>query len=246
MVELSIGSDQVQYSVRGSGPALLVPLCNFPVLDMPFVDALASRFTVIGASPRGYQGSTRLQSDETYSGEMLAADLLAVCDQLGFDRFEVLGYSLTAAMGAWLASRSPRVEAVVAGGFPLLGAYERVLRGAEREAASIAEDPRRADAVHREFDIRAVLSFYGMLSTLPDGALVTGVRCPMLTFWGTDDDVLRSFNAVPDLATSLAGYGIASRELIGRDHASAIAGLGDIIEDLVEWLLVHSEGSPGA
>lgn len=241
MAELLVGTDVVRYSVRGSGPAVLVPLCNFPLLDVPYVDALASHFTVIGASPRGYQQSTRLRNAPIYSGEMLAADLLAVCDQLGFDRFAVFGYSLTAAMSAWLSSQTARVAAVIAGGFPLMGSYERVRMDAEREAASLTADPRRAEALRRDFDVQAVLSFYRMLATLPDGALVRDARCPMLAFWGTDDDVLWSFNAEPDLAASLANHGVGTRELVGCDHVSAILGLGDIIDDVVGWLIPHNE-----
>jgi pimeloyl-ACP methyl ester carboxylesterase len=245
-LELLIGTDLVQYSVRGSGPPLLVPLCNVPVLEMPYVDALSARLTVIGASPRGYEGSSRMRDDEPYTGEMLASDLLAVCDRLGFERFAVFGYSLTAAMGAWLASRSPRVEAVIAGGFPLMGAYERVLAGAEREAASLADDPRRAAELDRDFDVRAVLSFYRMLATRPEGALVTDVPCPMFAFWGADDDVLWSFNAVPDLAESLTDRGVATRELMGRDHVGAILGFGDIIDHVIEWLIAHGDTSTGS
>jgi len=224
---------------------VLVPLCNVPLLDMPYMDALTARCTVVGVSPRGYQGSTRLGSDRSYTVEMLAADLLAVCDELGFERISVFGYSLTAAMSAWLASQTSRVDAVIAGGFPLMGAYKRVLTGAEREAASLADDVERAEALQRDFDVRAVLSFYQMLARLPDGALVADVGCPMLAFWGTDDDVLWSFNAVPDLAASLAAHGVDIRQLRGRDHVGAIAGLGEIFEELVEWLLVHARLAPG-
>ena len=45
---------------------------------MPFMDVLAARFTVVTASPRGYQASTRFSEEQSYSGEMLVADLLAV------------------------------------------------------------------------------------------------------------------------------------------------------------------------
>lgn len=245
MAELAVGADRIEYSARGSGPAVLVPMCNFPMLDMPYINALTAHFTVVGASPRGYQGSTRLGSERSYTGDLLAADLLAVCDELGFDTFSVFGYSLTAAMSAWLASQTSRVNAVIAGGFPLMGAYERVLMGAECEAASLAEDAERADELQRDFDVRAVLSFYRMLATLPDGALVADLRCPLLAFWGTDDDVLWSFNTVPDLTASLADHGVGSRQLIGRDHVSAIASLGDIIEGLVEWLIAQRGAMPG-
>lgn len=107
MAELRVTEASLQYTVRGSGPGLLVPVCNFPWLDMPFLDVLAAHFTVVAASPRGYQGSTRLAEAESYTGELLTTDLLAVCDHVGLDTFAVLGYSLTAAMAVWLAGRAP-------------------------------------------------------------------------------------------------------------------------------------------
>jgi pimeloyl-ACP methyl ester carboxylesterase len=130
VAELRVDGTSLQYTLRGSGPGLLVPVCNFPWLDMPYFDALAKHFTVVAASPRGYQASTRLAETESYSGELLVRDLLAICDGVGLERFSVLGYSLTAAMAAQLARESSRVDAVVAGGFPLLGSYARVQLGA--------------------------------------------------------------------------------------------------------------------
>ena len=107
--ELRVGDASLQYSVRGSGPGLLVPVCNFPWPDTPFLDVLAERFTVVAASPRGFRASTRLPSSDDYHADVLATDLLAVCDGAGLDRFSVLGYSLTAAIAAWLARvSSPR------------------------------------------------------------------------------------------------------------------------------------------
>jgi pimeloyl-ACP methyl ester carboxylesterase len=79
---------------------------------MPFVDTLADRFTVVLASPGGYQLSTRLPESREYSAELLVNDLLAVCDHVGLEMFSVLGYSLTAAIAGWLASASTRVQAL--------------------------------------------------------------------------------------------------------------------------------------
>ena len=144
-------------------------------------------------SPRGYQASTRFSEEHSYRGEVFVADLLAICDHVGLDTFAVLGYSLTAAMAAWLARSSPRVEAVVAGGFPLLGEPERVLRGAERHVDALLADDDAAAAIETDFDVRAALSFYRELAGLSDGALVTDIGCPMFALWGTADDILWSF-----------------------------------------------------
>lgn len=222
--------------VRGTGPGLLIPVCNFPWLDMPCFDALTRHFTVVSASPRGYQTSTRLAENETYSGELLVADLLAICDRVGLDTFSVLGYSLTAAMAAQLARVSTRVDAVVAGGFPLLGSYERVQLGAERDAAALTDGFQTAAAIERDFDVRAVLAFYRDLARLGDGALVADVSCPMLAFWGTADEILWSFNTEPDFGQALADRGVATHPVTGVDHAATILEFDRIVGDVIEWL----------
>jgi pimeloyl-ACP methyl ester carboxylesterase len=232
MSGLRIGAVSLRYAIRGSGPGLLVPLCNFPWLDMPFMDDLAAEFTVATVSPRGYQGSTWLPEADRYDNGMVVADLLAVCDEIGFERFSVLGYSLTGAMAAWLARATPRVDAIVAGGFPLLGSYQRVLTGVTRDVAAMS--PEAASAVG--FDPRAALAFYRELADLRDGALVDEVPCPMFTFWGTEDEILHEFNTEPDLDAALAARGVATQPMADRDHAGAILGFGAIVGRVVEWL----------
>ena len=147
MIEsFAVGDASLTYVVRGRGRGLLVPWCNFPWPEMPFVSALAERFTVVMASPRGYQNSTRLPASREYSAELLVNDLLAVCDHAGLETFSILGYSLTAAMAGWLASACPRVETAILGGFPLLGSYQAVLRDAEARAAEMTRDQGAAEA----------------------------------------------------------------------------------------------------
>jgi pimeloyl-ACP methyl ester carboxylesterase len=226
----------LQYTVRGSGPGLLVPVCNFPWLDMPYIDELAEHFTVVAASPRGYQASTRLAATESYTSELLVTDLLTICDAVGLERFSVLGYSLTAAIAAQLACASSRVDAVVAGGFPLLGSYARVQLGAERDAAAMTSDPERAAALAMDFDTRAALAFYRDLARVADGALVSEVTCPMFAFWGTDDEILWSFNIEPDFGHGLADRGVATHPVVGLDHAGTILQFDRIVGDVIEWL----------
>jgi pimeloyl-ACP methyl ester carboxylesterase len=245
VAELRVSGASLQYTVRGSGPGLLVPVCNFPWLDMPYFDALTKHFTVVAASPRGYQASTRLPETERYSTDLLVTDLLAICDGVGLDRFAVLGYSLTAAMAAQLARASTRVDAVVAGGFPLLGSYERVQLGAERDAAALTSDVEAAAAMERDFDARAVLAFYRELATLGDGVLVTDVTSPMLAFWGTADDILWSFNTEPDFGQGLTDRGVATHPVVGLDHAATILEFDQILGDVIEWLATVS-GQPSS
>ena len=222
---LEVAGATLAYVVRGTGPGLLVTWCNVPWPDLPLFGALSERFTVVLASPRGYQASSHLPETEAYDIELLVGDLLAVCDHAGLDSFSVLGYSLTAAMAACLARVSTRVDAVIAGGFPLLGSYLRVLRRAEQDAPGVSD---------LDFDVRAVLAFYRELATLEDGALVSDVRCPVLAFWGTNDDILGSFNTAGDYGTALADHGVTTIALPGHGHETAIVGLD--AHEVVAWL----------
>jgi hypothetical protein len=56
MATLTRDGLDLQYTVTGAGPALLLPILNHPweVLDVPL---LARQFTVITASPRGFMAS---------------------------------------------------------------------------------------------------------------------------------------------------------------------------------------------
>ena len=114
----------LHYEVTGSGPALLLPKFNYFRWDRYLdVGLLAGRFTVVVASPRGFMTSSRLAADGDYRVVDLAGDLAAVMEAAGFGRFSVFGYSFTGAFAPWLAHLTDRVDAVVSGGFPIVGDY---------------------------------------------------------------------------------------------------------------------------
>ncbi len=58
----------------------------------------------------------------------------------------------------------------------------------------------------------------------------------MFVFWGTDDDLLHSFNVMPDFGAAFRERGIVTATLDGCDHAGAIFGFGDVAESVVTWL----------
>ena len=214
-----------------------MPWCNFPWLDTSVVGVLAERFTVVVASPRGYAQSTRL-SDRPYRPEMLAEDLLAICSAAGFERFSIFGYSLTAAIASWLAVETGLVDAVVAGGFPLLGSYGRLLDDVEAKVAEVRADERARSSMDDDFDVSALLAFYQHLATLPDGALVDRLPCPMLSFCGDHDEVVGSFGiGVPDLGVGLKSRGVDFLVLTNLDHLGTLLNLSQVQDQIVAWLL---------
>jgi pimeloyl-ACP methyl ester carboxylesterase len=216
-----VDAGEVAFATCGSGPALLVPWCNVPWPDLPVVDRLAQQYLVVLASPRGYQYSSRLSSDQDYGMETGAHDLIAVCDALGAAEFAVLGYSLTAVLAGWLACTSSRVTFAVLGGFPLLGSYARVSRAAERDVAQLSTDP--------GFDTRAALALYRDLAELPDGRLIDDRRCPVHVFWGSADTVLQGFDVTAGLDDALTARGVSTSIVDGADHVTTLLDTDAII-----------------
>ena len=100
----------------GHGPAVLL-VHGFGGAKEDFADhleALGAHFRVVTFDHRGHGESDAPSDAAAYSIDRLAADVVAVADALGIDRFRLLGHS----MGGMVAQRvvrfhAPRVEALV-------------------------------------------------------------------------------------------------------------------------------------
>lgn len=188
METLEVGGARIAYRVRGTGPPLLAPECNFTWSDL-VEGHLAERFTLIVASPRDYGPSTRT-GGPAYEADRWATDLQAVTHHVGFDRTLFFGYSFTGAFGPWLARRlreERAVAAIASGGFPLLGDYRVTMADVEEQARVLQQDPAVWEQVHLRFDPLAARAFYRDLATLPPDALVDDLPCPLYCFWGDQD-----------------------------------------------------------
>ena len=94
-----IDTDQCPIAARigGSGPPLLL-LHGYPeshVMWHKVAPRLAERFTVVATDLRGYGDSGKPASDadhRAYSKRLMAADQVAVMEQLGHERFQVVGH----------------------------------------------------------------------------------------------------------------------------------------------------------
>src|SRR5215471_19010781 len=97
----------------------------------------------------------------------LCADILAVADAAGVDRFAWFGFSFGSVVGLQLASRTSRLSALVCGGWPPLGGqYAETLAYAEAEAAQ-----GRAPSV---------VTFYRSIRGWPEREAVSKLSCPRL------------------------------------------------------------------
>lgn len=227
---------ELRYEVHGgSGPALLLPHLNFSWPDYLDLAPFIERFTVITASPRGFATSSRLDAETPYRVRDMAADLIAVVQAVGFDRFVVLGYSFTGAFAPWLAQLTGRADAVVAGGFPIVGDYSYLYPEIRRQSEAAKSDPAAWARVDAAFDDRAALTFYRELSDLPADALIGNLPCPLLAFWGDRDEELGP-GGTDELAAGLDRHGLHHVSFAGYDHDGMLDRLDDAAPALLAWL----------
>jgi pimeloyl-ACP methyl ester carboxylesterase len=227
---------ELRYEVLGgSGPALLLPQLNFSWPDYLDLSPFTERFTVITASPRGFGASGRLDADIPYQVSDLAADLVAVVQEVGFDRFVVLGYSFTGAFAPWLAQLTGRADAVVSGGFPIVGDYASIYPEIQRQSDAAKSDPAAWARVDAAFDNRAALTFYRELSELPPDSLVSDLPCPLFAFWGDQDEELGP-GGTKHLASGLDRHGLQHASFPGYDHDGMLDHLDDAVPEVLAWL----------
>lgn len=236
MTTLARDGLELRYEVHGgSGAPLLLPHLNFSWPDYLDLTPFAERFTVITASPRGFATSSRLDADTPYRVRDMAADLIAVVKEVGFDRFVVLGYSFTGAFAPWIAQLTGRADAVVAGGFPIAGAYDYLYPEIQRQSEAAKSDPAAWARVEAAFDNRAALTFYRELSELPADALISDLPCPLLAFWGDQDEELGP-GGTDELASGLDRHGLRHVSFPGYDHDGMLNHINDAVPDVLAWL----------
>jgi pimeloyl-ACP methyl ester carboxylesterase len=226
----------LHYEVIGSGPALLLPKFNYSrwgrYLDLGL---LAGRFTVVIASPRGFADSGRLTADGDYRVADLADDLVAVMEMAGFERFSVFGYSFTGAFAPWLAHLTNRVDAVVSGGFQIVGDYSPLYPEVQGLTEAAKADPAAWADLNSHFDNRVGLEFYRELSELPPDFLVDNLPCPLFAFWGEDDEEIAKGGGVQLLASGLDRRGLKHASFPGHDHDGMLVHLNEAVPSVLAW-----------
>jgi pimeloyl-ACP methyl ester carboxylesterase len=237
MATLARDGLELRYEVHGgSGPALLLPYVNFSWPEVLDLAPLAERFTVIAASPRGFAASSRLAGDDPYRAGDMAEDLVAVVQAVGFERFSVLGYSFSGVFAAWLPHLTDRVDAVVAGGFPIAGDYTYLHADIRRWTEEARADPEAWAYVDAHFDPRAAIAFYSGLSELPADGLIADLPCPLLAFWGDEDEEIELVaGGIAELAAGLDRHGLQHVSFPGHDHEGMLKHIGEAVPSVLAW-----------
>lgn len=183
----AFGQGPVRYEVRGVGPALFVgppigatkqspgtdPLAT---VRQGYLDRLTDRYRVILIDYPPIGGDARAVAD-SFTPDRVCADILAVADAVGADRFAWYGYSWGGVVGLQLAARTNRLTALACGGWPPLGEQYK-------DMTAVAEIlAQRAGGVEPPL----MVTFYRALEQWRDEDAVPRFTCPRLAFAGSDD-----------------------------------------------------------
>jgi pimeloyl-ACP methyl ester carboxylesterase len=182
---------------------------------------------VIALDNRGHGASGKLYGPAAYHSAVMAEDVRALLDHLGIARADVMGYSMGARIGAFLALAHPeRVRSLVLGGLGIrlvdgVGLPESIADALEAPSLADVKDRQgqtfRAFAEQTKSDRKALAAcIRGSRQTLSreDCAKLT---MPVLVAVGTNDDVAGS---AQELA-ALLPQGRAL-DIPGRDHMLAV------------------------
>jgi pimeloyl-ACP methyl ester carboxylesterase len=212
--------------VHGDGPAVLLPVNPRPAegpqaeelrkwgvdpaLGRSLIDGLSDAFRVVAFDYENHV--LQVPKPDTLTPASMTADLLAVADAAGADRFAYYGYSWLALAGLQLAIRTDRLTGLAMGGFPPLdGPYAEMLRVTtathELAVANAAAPPSPApppepswespDEIDwsqvqmtlTEAQTRQFVTLYEALQDFDDQAAQAQVRCPRLCIVGSADEI---------------------------------------------------------
>lgn len=250
------GSD-IYYEVLGEGPCLLLGYpftasagnAAFAPSDLreTFVKPLAEQFRVIVSDyPRGVGRSTNARP-ELMTRETVATEMLAVADAAGADTFTWWGYSWGAINGLHLATRSSRVQALVAGGWPPLSTSFDVLlemsAGLEEQFAGVeglSSDHRAMVSGFRFF-------YEDVVSTGWELEQVRSLTIPRLTYVGDSDVMVQGGVELQitrpwlESEQELADLGWQTRLLPGGlDHLGAMTSGDHVLPAVLPFLSLAS------
>jgi pimeloyl-ACP methyl ester carboxylesterase len=276
----------IDVEVHGEGPTVLLPVNPRPVegpqaeelrrwgadpaLGRSLIDGLGDAFRVVAFDYEGHV--LQVPKPDTLTPANLVADLLAVADAAGADRFAYYGYSWLALAGLQLAIRSDRVAALAMGGYPPLdGPYAEMLRVTaathELAVANAASPPAPAEPSGQspeetdwsqvqvtlsEGQTRQFVTLYQALRDFDDRAAQAQLTCPRLCFVGSADEIdyderwggVRVSLADPVIRRrdELEALGWQVEVLEGLDHMQAMQA-AQVLPILRPWLLASAPTS---
>jgi pimeloyl-ACP methyl ester carboxylesterase len=274
----------IEIEVHGAGPAVVLPVNPRPVegpqaeemrrwgadpaLGRSLIDGLSDAFRMVVFDYEGQVLGT--PKPRTLTPANAAADVLAVADAAGAERFAYYGYSWLAVIGLQLAIRTARLSALVMGGWPPIDApYRDMLRVTEASAALSAAqatgnagEPDAADKDDEwsstglsEDQAQQFVTLYLGLQDFDDRATQSQIRCPRLCFVGSADEMAYS-ERWGGVQIELAGPIVRGRSVLeelgwdvevldGLDHIQAMQA-ARVLPIVRPWLASALSGEPDA
>ena len=184
-------------------------------------------FRVIALDNRGHGESAKPHDAKAYGIDVLAGDVLALMDHLDIARADLMGYSLGARIGAYIAVHHPdRVRSLVSGGLGLVlveGGLpsENVALALEANSLDDVTDPQgrtfRAFADQTRSDRRALAACLRGTRLQMTREEAASIKAPMLIAVGTTDDVSGSASALAEIISHAEVLDIPN-----RDHMRAV------------------------
>jgi pimeloyl-ACP methyl ester carboxylesterase len=182
---------------------------------------------VIAFDNRGHGQSEKLYDPAGYHSDVMARDAANLLDRLSIARADVMGYSMGARVGCFLALAEPgRVRSLVLGGLGAhliegVGLPVGIAEAMEAPSLEGLTDPMqrmfRAFADQNHSDRRALAAcIRGSRQTL-DEAEVSRIACPVMVAVGTRDEIAGD----PHQLAAMFPDGKAL-EIPGRDHNLAV------------------------
>jgi pimeloyl-ACP methyl ester carboxylesterase len=210
---IEIDGHRIVYRVAGSGPPLVALYPHRGPDRDPRPGLLADRWQVFQIDPLGFGASDR---PHAWPASRFHEQVVAIMDRHGVDRFPVWGYSRGGAMAAAVAHATPRVSALICGGFSLVhhSITEAFLRRIDREQriSLLSRDLWRS--FHQ-------VDWSGALSAMP---------FPKLIYIGGDDTSQRR-----RMAANLELIGVDVLCFDSLDHGGCERS-HDVVEAVAEWL----------
>jgi pimeloyl-ACP methyl ester carboxylesterase len=268
--------ESIEVTCLGDGPAILLPVSTAvvegeaaaqmrawgadPNLGRTLAIALADAgFRVVAADYEGHLAQH--PKPHTLTPDTVAADLVAIAEAGGAQRFAYYGYSWLALAGLQLAIRTDRLTALAMGGFPPLGGpYEPMLTvtRATHRMALANRDTKPATADWEPGDWNAVevtlspeqtqqyVTLYESLQDFEERDALHRLSIPRLAFAGTDDNITygpKWDNAHVEIANAfnrhrneLVREGWTVTVIPDTDHLSAMQAAA-VLPILTPWLI---------
>ena len=229
---------RIQYEVQGDGPPIVLVhgfassfLNNWS--SSGWVEFLVSNGRrVIGLDCRGHGSSDKPHDSAAYAGHQMPDDVIAVIDDLGLERVDLMGYS----MGGWitlnlLSRHAARFRSAVVGGAGLRTAAADPARRATIASALEASDPSTiTDQTARNFrrfaesrgnDLAALAALQRAERGAADEDALRRLKLPVLVVCGDEDPALEGARALAQVVPQ------ARLEILpGENHLSAVIAAG--------------------